>query len=132
MKIKGVKEYFDDFWNITDLLSFGFNVWYFFMRIADTKTGTLLFQLDENWMFPNFANPRHPTEFNKLMILLNCIVIIFSLIKMLSFMKTFETTQLLTILVIQVTKDLGVLLCFWFLWVIFFALQSAVLGSDYD
>ena len=36
----------------------------------------------------------------------------------------------MTVLVGKVTRDLFVLLLFWFIWVLFFALMSIVLASD--
>ena len=70
------------------------------------------------------------TELDKWIMVLNCFIVTTMLIRLLQFFRIFETTMLMTVLVWKVTKDLMVLLLFWFIWVFFFALQSAVLGTN--
>ena len=70
------------------------------------------------------------TELDKWIMVLNCFIVTTMLIRLLLFLRIFEITMLMTVLVEKVTQDLIVLLLFWFIWVFFFALQSVVLGTN--
>lgn len=129
MKIKGIKEYFSDGWNWTDILSFIVFLIYFSIRVSDPKKATILYLMQDYWLIKDYDVPE-VTETDKVLMILNCIIVTMLLVKLIQFMRTFENTQLMTVLVGKVTRDLYVLLLFWFIWVFFFALMSIVLGSD--
>ena len=62
------------------------------------------------------------TKFAKWIMVLNCFVVTTMLVRLLLFLRIFENMMLMVILVWKVTKDLMILLLFWIIWVIFFAL----------
>jgi hypothetical protein len=129
MRVKGVKDYLSDKYNWTDISSFVVFLIYYLIRVTEYKKATVLYLMQDYWLIKAYDVPM-VTETDKVLMILNCIIVTFMLFKLIQFMRTFEKTQLMTVLVGKVTSDLFVLLLFWFIWVFFFALISVVLASD--
>ena len=91
MRIKGVKEYFSDRWNWTDILSFIVFLIYFLIRVSDPKKATVLYLMQDYWLIKDYDVPK-VTETDKVLMILNCILVTMMLIKLIQFMRTFEKT----------------------------------------
>ena len=100
MITKGPREYFSDFWNIADTISFIVYVYFYSVRIFHSHDSTIMYLMKD---FKTEKDSIEITETDKLLVILNCVILTMSLAKLLEFMRASEKTQLMTVLVSKVT-----------------------------
>jgi len=93
MNVNGFKDYFKDPWNYIDQLSFYTYLYYFVLRMRDTKN-TLVYSSGSEYV--TSGGEVYITDVDKLLVILNVAIVSFILIKFLYFQKVTETLGLMS------------------------------------
>tara|TARA_B110000285_G_C14686018_1_gene406885 strand:- start:295 stop:576 length:282 start_codon:yes stop_codon:yes gene_type:complete len=93
MNIKGLGEYFSDKWNWSDSISYLLFLTYYFMRNINPNKPTILY------LMKDYETTKDPsihddgvTELDKILMVLNCFIVLMALIKLCGFLRAFEST----------------------------------------
>jgi hypothetical protein len=118
LKYKGVS-YFYDVWNWLDMTILVVYVIYFFKRISDP--GTLITPI---------GNPTMGAIPMTGWVLMNTLLLITAILKMMFFLRVYESFGLLITLVQTVIKDMSIFLLFFVSWILIFSLIFRIVGVD--
>jgi hypothetical protein len=91
MRIKGLRDYFSDPWNLADIFHFIVFAIYFKFRISNNGEATILYMMKDYWAIRDFKMDL-VNDMHKIMMILNSFIVLMALVKILQFMRTFEMT----------------------------------------
>ena len=115
IKVQGLRAYFYDKWNIIDQLN---PILYFVFFGLSFQYGT------------DSSDITKSSNMHNLLKLLKCFIIITSWFKLTWFQTQFKSLGLLQQLLIGVISAVIPFLCFYFFWVLFFAIVATILGAN--
>ena len=85
MKIKGWSEYFKDKWNLNDFITFFLFLAYYAIRVVNPDKATILYLMKDYKEIheDNDKTGSHlVTELDKALMVLNCLIVLFGLVKL--------------------------------------------------